>query len=316
MKILKPCILLTAAVIAVSGLMGCDQKSNTLSAVTVTPVNQYMVKGTTQLFIARGTFTNDMNLLWSQVVIWSSADTTVAEVSNTAGLNGLVTAKDYGTTIITAFDVANNITGTAAVTVVDPDPVLTIRPTRPYMAVNTVYPFSAIASFTLVSGETFTQAITSFATWTSISPDVAEVGNGLITSGSITGVVTAKTVTGTTIIQAIEPISGATGTTTLTVTSTPFASIAIEQISPIISMSTTTLQQFTAIGSFPDGSTTKTLTPNVDASWNWTSSNTGVATIDLYTGLATAVASGTTLITARDPITGISSPPMTLTIEP
>jgi hypothetical protein len=312
MKILKFCILVIAAVTVASGFMGCNQKSNTLAMVTVTPANQSMVKGTTQLFIANGTFTNGMSLLWSQVVIWSSMDTTIAEVNNTLGLNGLVTANNYGTTIITAFDVANNITGTAAVTVMDPDPVLTILPTRPYMAVGTAYPFSAIALF---SGGTVTQAITSFATWTSLSPEVATVGNGLISTGSITGMVTAGTVTGTTMILAIEPISGATGTTTLTVTSTPMSSIAIDQINPIISMSTTTLQQFTAVGAFPDGSTTKTLTPNADASWNWTSSNIGVATINFYTGLATAVAPGATIITAKDPITGLVGSPTTLTIQ-
>jgi hypothetical protein len=211
------------------------------------------------------------------------------------------------------FDVVNNLTGTTEVTVRDPDPVLTILPTRPYMAVGTAHPFSAIALF---SNGTVTQAITSFAFWTSSSPEVATIGNGLISTGSITGMVTALTITGTTIIQAIEPISGATGTTTLTVTSTPMASIAIDQSNPtIISMSTTTLQQFTAVGAFPDGSTTRTLTPNVDASWNWTSSNIGVATIDLYTGLATAVAPGSTIITAKDPITGLAGSPTTLTIQ-
>jgi len=312
MKILKFCILVIAAIAVASGFMGCDQKSNTLATVTVTPANQKMVKGTTQLFIANGTFTNGMSLLWSQVVSWSSSDTAVATVDNASGLNGLVTAVDYGTTIITAFDVANNITGTAALTVINPDPVLTILPTRPYMAVGTVFPFSAIALF---SGGTVTQAITSFATWTSLSPEVATVGNGLISTGSITGMVTALTITGTTIIQAMEPISGATGTTTLTVTSTPMASIVIDPINPIISMGTTTLQQFTAIGTFVDGSTTKTLTPNVDASWNWTSSNIGVATIDFYIGLATAVAPGATIITAKDPITGLVGSPITLTIQ-
>jgi trimeric autotransporter adhesin len=299
MKSLKSCILLIAALTAASGFMGCDQKSNMLAAVTVTPADQKMVKGTTQLFIANGIFENGMSLLWSQVVSWSSSSTGVASIDNTAGLNGLVTANNYGTTVITAFDVANNITGTATVTVVDPDPVLTILPTRPYLAVGTAYPFSAIALF---SGGSVTQTISSFATWNSSSSEVATVGNGLISSGSITGLVTAGTVTGTTIIQAIEPISGATGTTTVTVTSGPFTFIAIEQVNASISNGTTT--QFTAIGSFADGQTTKTLTPDVDASWNWTSSNIGIATIDFYTGLATAVYPGSTLITAKDPITG------------
>jgi hypothetical protein len=322
MKILKSCILIIAAVTVASGFMGCDQKSNTLETVTVTPATQSMARGTFMLFTANGIFTNGMTLNWTQVVQWSSSKPEVADVSNIAGLNGIVTATTTtGTTILKAFDLANNITGTALVTVADPDPVLTILPIRPYMAVGTAYPFSAIALF---SGGTVTQGITFFASWSSSNTAVATVGNGIITAGSITGVVTTSlTVTGTTIIQAtFSDATGSvisTGTTTLTVTSTPLKSIAIDQVNPIISMSTTTQQQFTAIGTFWDGSTTKTLTPNVDASWNWTSSNIGVATIDLYTGLTTSFAPGTTLITAQDPITGISSlatTPTILTVQP
>jgi hypothetical protein len=302
MRILKSCMLVIAALTVASGLMGCNQKSNTLDTVTVTPANQSMARGTTMLFTANGTFTNGMILNWTQVVQWSSSSPSVADVSNAAGLNGIVTSKTTtGTTILTAFDVANNITGTALVTVADPDPVLTILPTGPYMPVGTTYPFSAIASFALVSGGTVTQAITLFASWSSSNTAVAAVGNGIITAGSITGMVTALT-TGTTIIQATEPNSGATGTTLVTVTSGPFILIAVGPVNPIISNGTTT--QFTAIGSFADGSTTKTLNPNVDASWHWTSSNTWIATIDFYTGLATAVYPGSTLITAIDPITG------------
>jgi hypothetical protein len=316
MKILKSCILIIAAITVASGLMGCNKKSNTLAQVTITPAGQIMAKNSTQQLTANGTFSNGMVLNWTQVVIWSSSDTNIATVSNTAGFNGIVSSTtNTGTTIITAFDLANNVTGTALLTVADPDS-LQIIPTNPFMPINAVFPFTAIALF---SNGTVTQAITASASWTSSSPGVATIDNGLISGGSITGLVTVLTATGTTIIQAIEPISGKTGTTTITVTSTPLSYITIQQSNPsVISMGTTTqptLQQFTAIGTFSDASTTQTKNPNVVASWNWTSSNTGIATIDLYTGLATAVGPGNTLITAKDPITGIVSPPITLTIQ-
>jgi len=316
MKILRFCILLVAAAIVASVFTGCAKESNTLATVTVTPANQYMVKGTTQQFIATGTFTNGMTLLWSQVVEWSIDSTATATITNVSGsfANGLVYAVDYGgPAVITAHDVANNITGTATVTVADPDPVLTIQPTRPYMSIGAVSAFSAIASFTIASGGTVTQTIGTYTQWTSSTPGLVTIVDTPGIFGN--GIITANTVTGTTDIKAVELFSGASGTTTLTITSTPMASIVIEQVNPtIISMNTTT--QFTAVGTFTDGSTTKTLTPGVDASWHWTSSNTAVATIDFYTGLATAIALGDTIIVARDPITGlVSAAPVTLRIQ-
>jgi hypothetical protein len=309
MKILKSCILVVATITVASGFMGCNKTSEKLAQVTITPANQIMAKSTTQQLTANGTFSNGMILNWTQVVSWSSSDTTVATVNNTAGLNGIVTSStNTGTTIITVFDVANNITGTTLLTVADPDS-LQIIPTNPYMPINAAFQFSAIALF---SGGTVTQIVTNFATWSALTPGLVTIVN---TSGILgNGMVTAGTVTGATIIQAIEPISGHTGTTTVTITSTPFAAVVIDQVNPIISMSTTTLQQFTAIGTYLDGSTTKTLNPTMDASWNWISSNIGVATIDFYTGLATAVTPGATTITAKDPITGIGGT-TTLTIQ-
>ncbi len=307
MKILTFCIAIVSALTAAPVLMGCNQHSSTLESVAVTPANQSLAKGTTQQFTANATFTNGMSLTWSQVVTWSSSNTAVATVSNTAGTNGLVTSVDYGTAVITAFDAANKISGTAMLTVANPDSI-TVIPTNPYMAVGTTHQFSAIA---LYSGGTVTQVITSFATWTALSPGVAVIAN---TPGAIgNGIVTAGAIPGTAVIQADDPISGATGTTTLTVTSTPLASIAVSPFNPLISLSTTTLPQFTAIGTFQDGSTTQTLTPSVTASWSWSSSNTGVATIDT-TGFAKSVAAGSATITATDPITGVSGN-TTLTLQ-
>src|ERR1700690_1929427 len=117
MKVLRSCILVVALLAGASGLMGCNNTDDTLAQVTVTPANQMMAKATTQQFTANGTFTNGMIVTWTQVVNWSSSDTSVAKINNTPGLNGIVTSLDYGTTILTAYDVANNITGTTILTV-------------------------------------------------------------------------------------------------------------------------------------------------------------------------------------------------------
>jgi hypothetical protein len=285
-----------ASALAAPGLMGCNQHGSTLESVTVAPANQSMAKGTTQQFTAIGTFSNGMALTWSQVVTWSSSNTAVATISNTAGSNGLVTSVEYGTTDITAFDAANNISGAVRLIVAAPDSI-TVIPVNPYMAVGTAHQFSALSVF---SGGTVTQVITTFAKWTALSPSVATIADTPGVAGN--GVVTAGAVPGTADIQATDPISGATGTTTITVTSTSIASIAVSPISPIISLSTTTLQQFAAIGTFQDG----LVTPSLTTTWSWSSSNTAVATID-DAGLARAVAPGITTIKAIDPITGVSA---------
>jgi hypothetical protein len=255
-----------------------------------------MAKGTTQQFTANGTFSNGMIVPWTQVVTWSSSNSAVATVNNTAGLNGIVTSStNTGTTIITAFDVANNITGTAMLTVADPDSI-TVIPATPFMTVGATHQFSAIALF---SGGTVTQVITTFAHWTVLSPGVATVADTPGVSGN--GIVTVGAVPGTTDITATDPFSGATGITTIKVISTSMGSIAVSPINSTISMGTST-QQFSAIGTFQDN----TITPPLTTTWAWSSSNSAVATIDYYTGIAQAVAPGTTTITATDPITGVS----------
>jgi trimeric autotransporter adhesin len=305
MKSFTFCIAIVATLTAAPGLMGCNNKNDTLTQVTITPAGQYMAKNTTQQFTANGTFSNGMIINFTQVVNWSSSDTSVATVNNTAGQNGIVTSSltTTGTTILTAFDVANNITGTALLTVDDPSSIQ-IVPNNSFMPVGGIHQFTAIALFT---GVTVTQVITTYAKWTalSLSPGVAITDTvGVVGNGTVT--VTAAAVPGTTVIQAADLNGSAAGTANITITSTQLAAITVSPINPIISMSTTTQQQFTAIGTFQDGTTTQTLTPSVDASWAWSSSNTAVATINYYTGLATAVAPGAVTITATDLITGVT----------
>jgi hypothetical protein len=296
MKSLMYRIAVIAALTA--ALTGCNTKNDTLTQLTITPANQFMAKGTTQQFVANGTFSNGMIVNFTQVVTWSTSDPSVATVNNTAGSNGIVTSSTAtGTTILTAFDVANDITGTVLLTVADPDSIQIVPPDS-YIPVDGIHQFIAIALF---SNGTGTQVITNFATWTlsslSTSP-VASITNAYGVAGN--GTVVATAVTGTAIITASDPNSPATGSTMITVTSTPLTALTVYPASATISTGTTT--QFSAVGTFQDLSTTLSLT----ATWAWSSSNPAVATIDYYTGIATAAQVGTTTITATDLITGVT----------
>ena len=108
---------------------------------------------------------------------------------------------------------------------------------------------------------------------------------------------------GSTIIKAAE--GSVFGTTTLTVTASTLTAIAVTPSNPSITAGTT--QQFTATGTYSDGST-----GDLTGSVAWTSSNTGVATID-GTGLATAVSMGLATITATS---GSVSGAATMTVNP
>ncbi len=84
------------------------------------------------------------------------------------------------------------------------------------------------------------------------------------------------------------------------------ASIAVTAAAPTVAAGK--IDQFTATGTYPDGSTS-----NITSSVTWSSSNTNVATIS-STGLATGISSGTANITAS--FNGITSTPVPLTVTP
>jgi hypothetical protein len=87
---------------------------------------------------------------------------------------------------------------------------------------------------------------------------------------------------------------------------TPPVSIAVTPLNSSVPKGAT--QQFLATGTFADNSTR-----NLTTAVTWASSDTGIATINAA-GLATAVATGTTTITA---VSGtIASTPVTLTVTP
>jgi uncharacterized protein YjdB len=141
-------------------------------------------------------------------------------------------------------------------------------------------------------------------TWKSSDPSVATVsGTGLV-FGSQAGTVV---ITATDIAHP-----SVTCSITVNVTDTPLASIDVAPSNLVISVGTTT--QFTATWTLADG----THPPSTGSSVNWSSSHTGVAIISNSPGsegLATAIAPGTTLIVATDPITNISGL-TTLTVTP
>ena len=261
-----------------------------LQSIAITPSTPSVVVGSTQQFTATGTFSGGTTYDLTKSVSWSSTKATVATVSNSAGTQGLASAVAAGTTTIKAM--SNKITGSATLTVTAPVTLLSIAvtPALSSISLGTQQQFTATGNYS----DGTTQNLTSSVTWSSSATGVATInGGGLASSAAI----------GTTTISAT---SGAvTGMTALTVGLPALASIVVTPGLPTIALGTR--QQFTATGTYTDGST-QILTNSV----TWSSSSAGVATINAG-GLASSVTTGTTTITATS---GAVSGGTTLTVGP
>ncbi|PSM31767.1 ATP-dependent DNA ligase [Haliangium sp. UPWRP_2] len=254
----------------------------TLTAISVTPAMPAIAKGTTQQFTATGTYTDLSTQDITAQVTWSTADASVATISNAMGSQGLATGAGVGSTGISASLMGKSGSATLSVTMA----VLTaiaISPMNPSIAKDTTVQLTATGTYS----DGTTQDLTTMATWSAMNPAIATVSSGGGTAGLASGVGA-----GSTAIAAA--FSGKTGSTSLTITSATLVSLTVLPRAP--SILTGKSQQFTATGSFSD-STTQDLTTLA----SWSSSVTGVATISSApgsAGLASARAAGSTTITA------------------
>lgn len=168
---------------------------------------------------------------------------------------------------------------------------ISIAPANPSIAVNGTQQFTATGNYSDGS----TKDITALVVWSSHNASVATVS----ASGLATGVAVGS--------ANINATSGSvTGSATLTVTASVTAtlqSITVTPANPSLAVGAT--QQFTATGSYSDGSK-----KNITASVSWSSSNASVATVSAG-GLATAVVAGSAGVTATS---GTISGSTTLTI--
>ncbi len=106
----------TARLGTISGSTGLTVTSGrTLTSVTVTPANPSMVVASSQQFAATGTYSDGSTQNLTTSATWSSSNSAVAAVSNTAGTQGVVTADSIGTATIKA--VFGGFTGSTLVTV-------------------------------------------------------------------------------------------------------------------------------------------------------------------------------------------------------
>jgi len=241
-----------------------------LQSISVTPLNASVEVGQTQQFTATGTFSDGSSRNLTNQVTWTSSNTSVAAIST----SGLATAQQAGNTTIRASQ--NGVTGQATLTVTSASLIsLDIAPQNPSIQVGQTQQFTATGTFSDGS----TADLTSSVSWGSSNASVASIdANGLATGLQA----------GTSTISASQ--NGITANTLLTVNPASLISLDIAPQNPSIDVGQT--QQFTATGTFSDGSTA-----DLTSSVSWGSSNASVATIDAN-GLATGLQAGTSTISA------------------
>ena len=260
---------------SVTGTASLSVSSAALVSIAVTPANSSMAVGTTKQFTATGTFSDSSTQDLTLSVLWGSSSPATATINNLGSAGSLAT----GTTTISA--TLGAISGSTTLTVSTAHLVsISINPSNPRIQKGTSLKLTAVGTFSDGS----TSSNLSGLSWKSSKPNIAQVRGSGLAHGKKAGTVTVSASS-----------AGIKGTTTLTVGTGTLTSVAITPLDSSVTLGNT--QQFTATGSFNDGTT-----QDITLTTHWSSSSASVATIanaPSVGGLATTHGVGTTSIGAN-----------------
>jgi uncharacterized protein YjdB len=164
-------VTITATQGAISGTALLTVTAPVLQTITVAPTSASVAAGLTQQFAATGHYSDNSMQTLTASVTWSSSNTGVATVSNSAGSQGLAKGMAAGgPVIITATQGA--ISGTAQLTVTAAVLVsITVTPANPTVPAGSTQQFTATGTYT--DGSALN--ITSSVTWASSNAAVATI---------------------------------------------------------------------------------------------------------------------------------------------
>jgi uncharacterized protein YjdB len=269
---------LQATLSGVVGSASVTVAASPLASVAVTPNPASVVLGLSAPLVATATYDNGTTQDVTKQAAWAVADASVASVSNATASAGQVKGLAAGKTNVTAS--FGGKTRSATVSVVDATlSSIAVTPATASVTAGKTQAFTATGTYN--NGTTVD--LTTQATWSSSNIAVAQVSNA---SGS-RGLATALT-TGSANISAA--LGGVTGEAKLTVGAALLASLIISPTAASVAVGKT--QNFTATAVYENGTT-----GNVQGG-TWSSSSTGVATVNGQGGraVATGVAAGSTTI--------------------
>ncbi len=283
-----------ATLSGVTGTSALTVSAPTVTAITVTPSAISLVRGVKTFATASATYSDGTSVDVTTTCTWSTANTAIANVSNGAGSQGLVTAVAVGSTTLTC--TFGGKTGTASITVTAPVvDTITVSPIAPTCYVGQTIRFTA----TSISSAGTSRDVTNVATW-SVTPTglltAVTGGGGPGGGGAGTYRCTAK---GTATVSAT--YNGVTGSTPVTVNDAIVVGLQVDPVT--LTLPIGSRQAYTATAIFSDGSTVD-VTPRA----RWVSSAPAVASITVgggggpggggAGGQAVALSAGTATITA------------------
>ena len=250
-----------------SGTAAMTVTNAPVASVTVSPAAASVTVGATTQLTATPKDANG-TALSGRAVTWATSNAAVATVS----ANGLVTGVALGPATITA--TSEGQSGTSAITVTNvPVASVTVSPTAAGVTVGATTQLTATpkdANGTALSGRV--------VTWATSNAAAATVS----ASGLVTGVAAGSaTITATS--------EGQSGTSAITVTNVPVASVTVSPATASITVGATT--QLTATPKDANG------TALTGRAVTWATSNASVATVST-TGRVTGVTAGSATITA------------------
>lgn len=269
-------------------------KNVTIVSVTVTGLAT-VGAGTTTNYQASAIYSDGTSSDITSVATWTVDSSANAAVSDSSGSKGVLTTISNGSVNVQATYVG--VTGTKAVTITSVTiSSISLSPSSKTIIKGTTTQFTATATYS--NGTT--SDISNTAVWTSSDTSVAGVNtstsNGGLAQGINSGSVTITATSG-----------GKSATANLSVSAATLVSIAINASTSIAKGTT---KQYTATGTYSDG-TTLDITSLVTWSSS-SSSNVSIGNASGSKGLATGVAQGSSTIQAS--LSGINSNTSTLSV--
>jgi uncharacterized protein YjdB len=295
---------ITAALGNVSGTATVQVSAAPLVSIAIAPPNGSAPKGTTLAFTATATYADKTTADVTTSVTWSTDDAGVATISNAGGTNGVATAVSAGTTGVHA--ALSGVTGSATLTVTSATLAsIAVTPANPSLSIGLKQPMKATGTYSDAS----TVDLTASAVWTTADVNVATVSNASGAQGLL-----AAVGAGTTTVTAT--FGGISGATTVTVAKPTLVQVVVSPIAPSVPIGQH--PHFTAMAIYSNNAS-----QNVTGQAQWSSSSPAVAAFNGQPGVATALAAGTTTITATfqgksgtTPLTVTSAVPVSISVTP
>jgi len=265
---------------AVSNSTTLTVNAANLNSISIQPSNGSIAQGTKIQLVAIGTFNDGGTRDITHSSNWLSSDTTIATVGS---LNGLTFGVGPGLATITASLGSATVSSPLNVTAAK---IVSISLT-PASATTPIGGHARLTA-TGVFDDSSTQDISMSSAWTSTNTAIATVGTTSGTYGLITGVSAGAANVNATFSYAG---ANATGSAPVTVSGATLVSMTVSPSSALIAPGSG--QQFTATGTFSDGSK-----QSITQSVTWSSSDSTVATVN-SAGVALGQSAGTVTITAK-----------------